>query len=874
MRLFKVTLAICLVIVITLSTVFYSRSSVVTSMVNNYLTSHNSAITCLDFNINANFDLLISRLCIDTPYAELELINTRIEWQFEPSYLTAAKIADAISAIHIASANVRAKADISLPARSAAQKSNEFPAQLSQLLNDIVEFTVPVELDIQAFSYQVFTNQYNQQQSIYQGQLSATAEQLHFSLANAKKESVLVLELVRKQQGFSANINTDLASLRTFLTLHQSALPPALVAPLVTADNEAWSVMGAFNSQIDWHQQVLTMTNTLSHFSFRTEQGFAQSGPIEIEATLAWQSVFTAGNLTLDFTHDKNQASYQHNKIQLIIEQPQLLKALSAQGVAVQVLNFLNDNVINEVSVSPRGSVKIDFTKQRIISDGFNISTSNINAPLTLSLNNLALSYHDKPAITVNLQKVQFSLTGQVNVGQLAPFSKQPVKLNIIGALVQHNDFWQVTLGEDTAIEITQLSLPSSMGQQEKIKNKAIVTSLISHWQGSVAIAKHERQSQLNNSAAVTFELEINHQISQLHLANIIHINRLELNTKVSGSVDNIVIHAEVIADNLAIARVKLTGDIRQPSIEIFAKELLITDLFALKIKLPIEMELIDGTLSYHLSGQIKNNENFMANQMLLALSVKDVSGEIDGTWLQELNWQQQFMLQHGQLTSIAADVKGKANAVNNLTIAKIETATVISQFSTQIAIDFVQGELSLVARNSQGNLFGGSFAIAHAQWPFSKTLAVELKLTKIDLEKLLELDKKQGIVVTGKVSGQLPLYYDGEHFLIKAGHLHNVGDGLIQVYNNSAVAGLKASSTEFSLAFAALENLHYHHLTSAVSMTDDGYMLLVTEIKGRNPDLDNEVNLNLNLSYDLLGLLESFNITEYFENKLIKGLH
>ncbi len=843
-------------------------------MVNNYLTPHNSAITCLDFNINANFDLLISRLCIDTPYAELELINTRIEWQFEPSYLTAAKIADAISAIHIASANVRAKADIFLPARSAAQKSNEFPAQLSQLLNDIVEFTVPVELDIQAFSYQVFTNQYNQQQSIYQGQLSATAEQLHFSLANAKKESVLVLELVRKQQGFSANINTDLASLRTFLTLHQSALPPALVAPLVTADNESWSVKGAFNSQIDWHQQVLTMANTLSHFSFRAEQGFAQSGPIEIEATLAWQSVFTAGNLTLDFTHDKNQANYQHNKIQLIIEQPQLLKTLSAQGISPQVLNFLNDNVINEVSVSPRGSVKIDFTKQRIISDGFNISTSNINAPLTLSLNNLALSYHDKPAITVNLQKAQFSLTGQVNVGQLAPFSKQPVKLNIIGALVQHNDFWQVTLGEDTAIEITQLSLPSSMGQQEKIKNKAIVTSLISHWQGSVAIAKHDRKSQLNNSAGVTFELEINHQISQLHLANIIHINRLELNTKVSGSVDNIVIHAEVIADNLAIARVKLTGDIRQPSIEIFAKELLITDLFALKIKLPIEMELIDGTLSYHLSGQIKNNENFMANQMLLALSVKDVSGEIDGTWLQELNWQQQFMLQHGQLTSIATDVKGKANAVNNLTIAKIETATVISQFSTQIAIDFVQGELSLVARNSQGNLFGGSFAIAHAQWPFSKTLAVELKLTKIDLEKLLELDKKQGIVVTGKVSGQLPLYYDGEHFLIKAGHLHNVGDGLIQVYNNSAVAGLKASSTEFSLAFAALENLHYHHLTSAVSMTDDGYMLLVTEIKGRNPDLDNEVNLNLNLSYDLLGLLESFNITEYFENKLIKGLH
>jgi len=118
-----------------------------------------------------------------------------------------------------------------------------------------------------------------------------------------------------------------------------------------------------------------------------------------------------------------------------------------------------------------------------------------------------------------------------------------------------------------------------------------------------------------------------------------------------------------------------------------------------------------------------------------------------------------------------------------------------------------------------------------------------------------------------------LPIEYDGKYFLIKEGSLHNVGDGLIQVYNNPAVEELKTSSTELKLAFDALENLHYHHLSSDVSMADDGYMLLVTAIKGRNPDLDNEVNLNLNLSYDLLGLLESLNITEHFESKVIKGL-
>jgi hypothetical protein len=47
--------------------------------------------------------------------------------------------------------------------------------------------------------------------------------------------------------------------------------------------------------------------------------------------------------------------------------------------------------------------------------------------------------------------------------------------------------------------------------------------------------------------------------------------------------------------------------------------------------------------------------------------------------------------------------------------------------------------------------------------------------------------------------------------------------------------------------------------------------MLLATAIKGRNPDLDNEVNLNLNLNYDLLGLLESLDITDQIENEIIK---
>jgi hypothetical protein len=127
--------------------------------------------------------------------------------------------------------------------------------------------------------------------------------------------------------------------------------------------------------------------------------------------------------------------------------------------------------------------------------------------------------------------------------------------------------------------------------------------------------------------------------------------------------------------------------------------------------------------------------------------------------------------------------------------------------------------------------------------------------------------------VVTGNISGQIPVTFDGEKYIIENGELYNINNGLIQVRDNPAVAELKANNTELQLAFEALQNLHYHQLSSAVSMADDGYMLLETVIKGRNPDIDNDVNLNLNLSYDLLGLLESMSITQRFEESIIKGL-
>ena len=879
MRFFKVTLAILLVIVITLSSVFYARSSVVTSLVNDYLTQYNSAISCIDFTVNADFDLVIAKLCIDSPYADLELLGILIEWQFEPSYLTVDKVVEAISAIKVTSVDVRAKAEIALTSSTTQSPTqlNELPKSIRQFMQDIADYTVPVAINIDTFSYQPFIVDSDigadEARKSYKGKLSANTETISLSLTNPKQAQLLSLDLARTGADFTANISTDLTKLRQFLKLHQSALPSAVVAQLVNADNKGWSVKGAFSSQIDWHKQTLNMKNILSNLSVRTKQGFAQTGAMQLDATLAWQLSLVDEHLHIDFAND--------SAVKLIVDQQNLTGFLSAQVNDKQLKTLFADNAMNRVTIAPLGSIKIDFNQQSIISDGITLASSNLAQPVILSFNDIALNYTDEATLAINLHKTKFALVGQVKVGQLQSYSEKPVKLKLVGEIEQQSDVWQLKLGNKTAIEISQLSLPTNQLQQEESKAQAKspansqlrAKSLISHWQGTVAIAKSSSQSQGGNNSGVTFDLEINNQLKELNIAKVMQVNALELNSRLSGSIDNIAINTEVIVDHLPLASVKLTGDILHPELEVSANDILLTDLLALKLKPPVELQLIDGTLSYHISTQLKNNKDLIANPIKLTLSVQDVTGEIDGTWLQGLNWQQKFILQNGQLKSLVADVKGNTKAVPNLTIAKVETATPITGLSTRTLIDFSQGNITVVAKDIHGNLLGGYFDIVQVQWPFSKDSAMNVKLTEIDLEKLLELDKKQGIVVTGKVSGLLPIYYDGEHLLVKEGSLYNVSDGLIQVFNNPAVEELKASSTELKLAFSALENLHYHHLTSEVSMADDGYMLLVTEIKGRNPDLDNEVNLNLNLSYDLLGLLESFNITEHFESKVIKGL-
>nr|WP_247741685.1 YdbH domain-containing protein [Endozoicomonas sp. G2_1] len=258
--------------------------------------------------------------------------------------------------------------------------------------------------------------------------------------------------------------------------------------------------------------------------------------------------------------------------------------------------------------------------------------------------------------------------------------------------------------------------------------------------------------------------------------------------------------------------------------------------------------------------------------------AIEQLTGRVKKYWLEGLDYQQGFSW-HNQVlrsdTYVNKSTNKTANQNGLLSIDLVDVGVELKALSLQPDVVFMfqqqrwQGKLSVIT----GQAFNGEFSIDELEWPIAQEQTLALSFDGFDLSELIALENQQGINVTGQVSGQVPLYVaekEGKLELsISDGNLFNITNGLIQIKDNPAVEQFKLNYQQLAIAFEALENLHYNQLSAQVNMDSQGQMLLATSIKGRNPDLDNEVNLNLNLDYDLLGLLESLQIPEQLEQRI-----
>ena len=909
---------------------YLSRVAIIKSLSEEKLKPYNTSIDCIDFTISIDLSVKINRLCLQTPQADLKLEDISLTLDLAAQQ----KIKHInISSMSIQGTTTLFN---TLKESSLDNQDLTAKQQLKAYLTQLSEINLPFSINVKEFSYLPFApesvtgiqsqtkSQHSSIQKYYMGTFSAIKNTLKFSIADHQQNTVIKANISINQSiaaklaknQLQVGFVSQLAPLKQFLLAHELPLPPAILETL-----ESIAVNGDFESELHYQAEQLSLSSQLKALSISSIEGVKNSGPFALTGALNLNSKINLASDNTSTEPSTNPATIldiefqKENSLQAQFSHQYLLNYLSKTSLPPELITLLNDNVIEQVIVNPYGNLSYDLNEKRLLLTGvtFNLAIKNNETKvnqLALSNININLNHYlqsDNNLLPQSLstqveanksQQNQLSSTGNDNnqqktldeilptaeldfkfempllISALKGFTHSPVILNLQGAMRQEQTKIIVSFDDSSTMTSNKISIPAN--QIAKHNKQLTIKQVAMQIQGNITtnMPGQVKKSVLSNDQlkvkqSIDVNLHLNSQVNKLRYANVVEISSLSINSNIIGNIDDIKIHTAVIADNVPLGNLVVSGAVNKPKLVLTAKQLPLTDLLALNIKLPTDVKLVEGTLSYRVKGQITDLNNVQNSTLDLSVDVASLSGEIANIWVQELNWQQNFQYLNGVLTSMSEQ---KSPAQENLTVALIDTPTPISKLSINTRWHY-ENEFKISATKLSGDVLGGSFAIPKIQWPLDYKHSVDVQLTHIDLAQVLALDEKQGIVVTGNISGHLPIFYDGEKYTMENGELHNVSNGLIQIMNNPAVSKLKASNTQLQLAFDALQNLHYNQLSSDVSMADDGYMLLETVIKGRNPDIDNDVNLNLNLSYDLIGLLESMSITKQFEEKIIKGL-
>jgi len=135
------------------------------------------------------------------------------------------------------------------------------------------------------------------------------------------------------------------------------------------------------------------------------------------------------------------------------------------------------------------------------------------------------------------------------------------------------------------------------------------------------------------------------------------------------------------------------------------------------------------------------------------------------------------------------------------------------------------------------------------------------VRLRNVDLEKLLDVAKVEGLSGTGLLSGTIPVRMEGGVVAIDKGELAAAGPGLLRFKSDAARKALESGGKYVTLALQALEDFRYSKLSIGIDKAPAGEGSVLLHVEGHNPAvMDSQpfaINLNVSGNVDrLAGIL------------------
>ncbi len=191
-----------------------------------------------------------------------------------------------------------------------------------------------------------------------------------------------------------------------------------------------------------------------------------------------------------------------------------------------------------------------------------------------------------------------------------------------------------------------------------------------------------------------------------------------------------------------------------------------------------------------------------------------------------------------------------------------------------------VRGTIPLLhIKQAEAALFDGTIQLADCSYDHNRPQSTcTVRINDIDLPKIVALQNTEGLSVSGRVTGNLPIHFLPEGIRIAHGQLQNSSQGGIIRYQPAGGAAQSAGLSSYALK--ALEEFHYQRLAAQVQYLPNGSLIINLQLQGKSPNLDatRPVHLNINTEQNLLSLLKSLQyshkLTSELDRQIQRGTH
>ena len=196
-----------------------------------------------------------------------------------------------------------------------------------------------------------------------------------------------------------------------------------------------------------------------------------------------------------------------------------------------------------------------------------------------------------------------------------------------------------------------------------------------------------------------------------------------------------------------------------------------------------------------------------------------------------------------------------------------------LNELRAGAVVNNINGKIKVVNNSAQafdisGNVFDGVFELdKYTLLKSQQTANVTFK--DIDASKLIALDDKSGITLTGRLKGWLPLHFSDSGVEVTNGNLLNQGEGKLIISNNTAFDSIMQQQQELQPVLSLLKNLDIQKLNSTVALNSDGWLNLGVNLQGFNEPQQQQVNFNYNHEENVFTLLRALRLSDEITQKV-----